>query len=96
MDQEVHGDGGPPDMGERVEVEDAGDRVRKEEKALLREYHVHGTTLGHRHWSVSEKTWREWLSDRNKKRVPRRVLNFIEGEARYDRGHLQAPGVNDN
>lgn len=79
--------------GQEPVWEDAEDKVRKAEKALLREYHVHGTSLGHRHWSVSEKTWREWMSDSNKKRVPRRVIDFIEGEARYDRGHLQSPGV---
>jgi hypothetical protein len=95
MESELLGGGEQAFANEGPEplLEDAEDKARKAEKALLRDYHVHGTSLGHRHWSVSEKTWREWMSDSNKKRVPRRVLDFIEGEARYDRAHLQSPGI---
>lgn len=61
-------------------------------KALLRRFHRESTTLGHTFWNVSERTWRSWTSDRNQTDVPQRVIDFIEGEARYDQSRLASPG----
>lgn len=64
--------------------------LRLQRKEQLRHYHLTHTSLEHEHWGVRAKTWKEWMSARNRKPVPSWVVEYIDGEEAYD-GRMLAP-----